>query len=335
MNNVFELYNKISCAFGACGRETNVCNTIKSIAQKYVDDMYTDTLGNLICIKRSNNENKRKFAFSAHMDSIGIVITFIDENGFLRFSNVGGIQIQDFLHTTVIFENGVRGVISHEEKTELSKLNINNLYLDIGAQNKEQAEKLVSIGDFAVFDAPRFEQNDIISGPYIDNRIGCVVLLLSMMKLPQNVNNDIYFIFTVQEEIGLRGASTCAFSINPDIAINIDVTDTGDLPEHKYHMNCYMSKGPAIKIMDNSVLCSEKIRLCLEEAAMLSAIPIQREILQFGGTDTAAFQRSRNGIETGAISIPTRYIHTPNEMCSKQDVLNTSELIINAITQTL
>ena len=141
--------------------------------------------------------------------------------------------------------------------------------------------------------------------------------------------------FTVQEEVGLRGATTAGYALEPDLAIAIDVTDTGDLPEHKYPMACHMGKGPAIKVMDRSVLCSQTVRSALEEAALVAAIPVQREILQFGGTDTAAFQRSRAGVEVGAISIPTRYIHTPNEMCSVNDVIQTSTLLLTAITQTL
>lgn len=338
MNNVFELYKEVASAFGPSGRETKVREVISSIAKKYVDDVYTDTLGNLICRKRppvGSQENVRKIAFAAHMDSIGVVVTYIDDNGFLRFSNIGGIEIQDFFHTQVRFENGIHGIISHEEKTELSKLKINNLYIDIGAKSREQAEEMVSIGDFAVFTSPMFEQNGVISGAYIDDRIGCVALLMTMMKLPQTVNHDLYFVFTVQEEVGLRGATTAAYALEPDIAIAIDVTDTGDLPEHKYPMACHMGKGPAIKVMDRSVLCSQTVRSALEEAALVAAIPVQREILQFGGTDTAAFQRSRAGVEVGAISIPTRYIHTPNEMCSVNDVIQTSNLLLTAITQTL
>lgn len=338
MSNVFEIYKQIGSAFGASGRENQVREVISTIAKKYVDDIQVDTLGNLICRKRppiGSQENVRKIVLTAHMDSIGVVVTYVDDNGFLRFSNIGGIEIQDFLHTQVRFENGVRGVISHEEKVELSKLQINNLYIDIGALNREQAESMVSVGDFAVFDAPMFEQNGVISGAYIDDRIGCTALIMIMAGLPETVKDDLYFVFTVQEEVGLRGATTAAYALEPDIAIAIDVTDTGDLPEHKYPMDCHLGKGPAIKVMDRSVLCSQKIRSALEEASIIRAIPVQREILQFGGTDTSAFQRSRAGVEVGAISIPTRYIHTPNEMCSVNDVAQTADLILTAISQTL
>ena len=194
---------------------------------------------------------------------------------------------------------------------------------------------MVQVGDFAVYEAPTFEQNGVICGPYLDNRIGCVTLLLTMMNLPDTVADELYFVFTAQEEVGLRGAGTAAFAIEPDIAIAVDVTDTGDLPEHKYPMDCYLGKGPAVKVMDHSVLCTPKIRSALEEAGLLAAVPTQREIMQFGGTDTAALQRSRTGVPAGAVSIPTRYIHSPSEMCAVSDVEQAAALLVQAVLHTL
>jgi len=156
-----------------------------------------------------------------------------------------------------------------------------------------------------------------------------------MMNLPDTVADELYFVFTAQEEVGLRGAGTAAFAIEPDIAIAVDVTDTGDLPEHKYPMDCYLGKGPAVKVMDHSVLCTPKIRSALEEAGLLAAVPIQREIMQFGGTDTAALQRSRTGVPAGAVSIPTRYIHSPSEMCAVSDVEQAAALLVQAVLHTL
>lgn len=337
MSQVFELYKTLAGAFGPSGREDAVRDAIASLARGYADEITTDTLGNLICRKKAAaaSENSRKILLAAHMDSLGFVVTFIDDNGFLRFAPVGGLFCGDLLNIQVRFANGTRGVISYEEKTELKDLKLNNLFIDIGAASREQAEQMVQVGDFAVYDAPMFEQNGVICGPYVDNRIGCVTLLLTMMRLTEPLADELYFVFTAQEEVGLRGAGTAAFAIEPDLAIAVDVTDTGDLPEHKYPMDCYLGKGPAVKVMDHSVLCTPKIRSALVEAGLMAAVPVQKDILQFGGTDTAALQRSRTGVPAGAVSIPTRYIHSPSEMCAVSDVEQAAVLLSEALQHTL
>lgn len=339
MSKVFDLYQTLAGAFGPSGREEAVREAIAGIASDYLDEVTTDALGNLICRKKATRDEDagpgRKILFAAHMDSLGIAVTFIDDKGFLRFAPVGGLFRGDLINIQVRFANGTRGVISYEEKIPFKDLQMSNLFVDIGASSREQAEQMVQVGDFAVYEAPMFEQNGVICGPYLDNRIGCVTLLLTMMGLPDTVADELYFVFTAQEEVGLRGAGTAAFAIEPDIAIAVDVTDTGDLPEHKYPMDCYLGKGPAVKVMDHSVLCTPKIRSALEEAGLLAAVPIQREIMQFGGTDTAALQRSRTGVPAGAVSIPTRYIHSPSEMCAVSDVEQAAALLVQAVLHTL
>ncbi|MDR3765770.1 MAG: M20/M25/M40 family metallo-hydrolase [Butyricicoccus sp.] len=336
MSQVFDLYKTLASAFGPSGREAEVREALTKLAQQYVDEISTDALGNLICHKKSSgSETGRKILLAAHMDSLGIVVTFIDDEGFLRFAPVGGLFRGDLINIQVRFANGVRGVISYEEKTAFKDLQMQNLFVDIGASSREEAEQMVQVGDFAVFDAPMFEQNGVICGPYLDNRIGCVTLLLTMAKMPLSVPDDLYFVFTAQEEVGLRGAQTAAFALEPDLAIAVDVTDTGDLPEHKYPMDCHLGKGPAVKVMDHSVLCTPKVRSALEEAGLMAAVPVQKDILQFGGTDTAALQRSRTGVPAGAISIPTRYIHSPSEMCAVRDVEQAAALLAQALLHTL
>lgn len=323
MSKVFDLYKAVGGAFGPSGRETAVREQIAAFAADYIDDIATDALGNLICRKKGTGT---KIMFAAHMDSIGIVATFIDEKGFIRFSQVGGLFKGDLINIQVRFANGVRGVISYEEKTPFKELTMDHLFLDIGAKDREDAEKLVQIGDFAVFDAPQFEQNGALCGPYLDNRIGCVTLLLAMEQMPET-ENDLYFVFTAQEEVGLRGAGAAAFAVEPDIAIAVDVTDTGDLPERKTPMAVDMGKGPAVKVMDRSVICTPAVCAALERAAADCGVHTQREILQFGGTDTSALQKTRAGVPSGAVSIPTRYIHSPSEMCAVSDVEQAAKLL--------
>ena len=323
MSKVFDLWNEVGGAFGPSGREDAVREAIAAIAGEYIDDVTTDALGNLICRKKGSG---KKVLFAAHMDSIGVVATYIDEKGFIRFSQVGGLFKGDLINITVRFANGTRGVISYEEKTPFKDLTLDNLFIDIGAKDRADAEKQVQVGDFAVFEAPRFEQNGVLCGPYLDNRIGCVTLLRAMEQVGET-DNDLYFVFTAQEEVGLRGASAAAFAVQPDVAIAVDVTDTGDLPERKMPMAVDMGKGPTVKVMDRSVICTPAVCAVLEQAAHDCGVATQREILQFGGTDTAALQKARAGVQAGAVSIPTRYIHSPSEMCAVSDVEDAAKLL--------
>ena len=323
MSKVFDLWNEVGGAFGPSGREDAVREAIAAIAGEYIDDITTDALGNLICRKKGSG---KKVLFAAHMDSTGVVATYIDEKGFIRFSQVGGLFKGDLINIVVRFANGTRGVISYEEKTPFKDLTLDNLFIDIGAKDRADAEKQVQVGDFAVFEAPRFEQNGVLCGPYLDNRIGCVTLLRAMEQVGET-DNDLYFVFTAQEEVGLRGAGAAAFAVEPDVAIAVDVTDTGDLPERKTPMAVDMGKGPAIKVMDRSMICTPAVCAALEQAAHDCGIATQREILQCGGTDTAALQKARAGVQAGAVSIPTRYIHSPSEMCAVDDVENAAKLL--------
>ncbi|MBS5164191.1 MAG: M20/M25/M40 family metallo-hydrolase [Butyricicoccus pullicaecorum] len=325
MSKVFEYYSKVGGAFGPSGREDDVREVIGALAADYCDEIQTDTLGNLICHKKGAGENRKKLLFAAHMDTLGVVATCIDEKGFVRFSQVGGLSWTDLINIQVKFANGTHGVISFEEKTPWKDMNLSHLFIDVGARNRESAK--VRVGDFGVFSAPTFEQDGVLCGPYLDNRIGCVALLMAMEQLPETVEDDLYFVFTVQEEVGLRGAGPAAFAIEPDIVVAVDVTDTGDLPEHKYPMDCHMGEGPAIKIMDSSVICSPEVVHALDETAAKLDMQVQHEVLQFGGTDTSMLQKTAMGALAGAVSIPTRYIHSPSEMCSTQDVAQAAKLI--------
>ena len=329
MQDYYHLFTQLNQAFGPSGREQEIRETIQSLAQPYADEIITDTLGNLIVHKKGSG---KKLMLCAHMDSIGVVATYIDEKGFIRFGSIGGLFKGDLINIQVRFQNGTVGVISYEEKTPFKDIALSNLFIDIGAGSRGEAEKRVKVGDFAVFHSPTFQQGDTICGPYLDNRIGCVALL-ETLKNSQNSGNDVYFVFSVQEEVGLRGAGTAAFALEPDYAVAVDVTDTGDLPERKYPMAVTMGKGAAIKVMDHSVICSQQVREQLEEAAKSLNLPVQQEIMEFGGTDTSVIQKSQSGILTGAVSIPTRYIHSPSEMASLQDIDGCVQLLTRWIQE--
>ncbi len=331
--DIFETFRTLSTAFGPSGREHGIAEAITEIIADIVPrigdwDHRTDAMNNLIYHRPGKG---KKVLLAAHMDSIGIVVTHIDDNGFARFAQVGGLMLGDLIDCRVRFANGTRGVISFEEKTEYKNLGFDNLFLDIGAKDKAQAEASIQVGDFAVFDGEPFAQGDIICGPYLDNRIGCLTLIAAMAQMEQT-DCDLYVAFTAQEEVGLRGAQTAAFAVQPDYAIAVDVTDTGDMPERKYPMAVRLGEGPAVKVMDRSVICDNDVKQALYRAAEQTGIPVQREIMEFGGTDTGVIQRTAGGVKAGAVSIPTRYIHSPNEMASISDIRNAAELIAHAVS---
>ncbi len=307
-----ELLKKYVSVPGASGCEKNICEAIKSEIKNYVDEIYTDALGNLIAHKKGNG---KKIMFAAHMDEIGVVVTFIDDNGFLRFSNVGGLYTKELLGRRVIFENGLTGVIYTEKENK--NLQISKMYIDVGMSNKEEAEQKIKIGDTAVFEGSFHENNGRIISKSLDNRAGCFVLT-EAAKLVKT-DNDLYFVFTAQEEVGLRGARTAAFSIVPDLAVAIDVTDTGDTPNCE-EMAVKLGGGACIKVMDRSVICDSEIRTALIELAKKNGIPYQLEIMTEGGTDAGVIHLTKEGVKTGGISIPTRYIHSPSEVADVKDI---------------
>lgn len=322
-----ELIKNLTEIYGPSGREDKVRMLIKSEIKKFCKDLTTDALGNLIAhIPAKRGKNPKKLMFCAHMDEIGLIVKHIDKQGFLRFASVGGIFPEKILHQRVIFENGVTGVIGVETKLETPKPpTIDNFYIDIGANSQTQAKKMVQIGEIASF----YQQAEIINNKIfakaLDDRIGCYCLVETIKKLRKN-NLDLYFVFSTQEEVGLRGARTSAFSINPDYAIAVDVTGTGDTPESP-QMAVGIGKGVAIKIKDSAFITNLFIKDKLITYSQNFKIPYQLEILERGTTDAAVIQLIKEGVLSGVLSIPTRYIHSPNEMCDLNDVSETINLL--------
>ncbi len=315
-----ELLKKLSLFYAPSGREKKLSEFIKKEISGFADEVYTDSLGNLIARKKGTG---KRIMLSAHMDEIGVVVTYIDDNGFLRFADVGGLYTKYLAGRRVIFENGTEGVVFTEPKNDKNALL--NMYIDIGAKNKEEAEKIVTVGDMAVFCGDYTEQNGTIIGKALDDRAGCFALIEALKQIKSE--NDLYFVFTVQEEVGLRGARTAAFGIEPEFALAVDVTDSGDTPKND-KISVKLGKGAAIKVMDYSVICDRAVREALVSLAEKNAIKYQLEVMTEGGTDAGVIHFSRGGVKTGGISIPTRYIHSPSEMISKDDL----EAVIRLIT---
>ena len=317
-----ELLKKLTTAISPSGREDEIREIIKSEVQGYCDEIYTDALGNLICHKKGNG---KKLMLAAHMDEIGFVVTYIEDNGFLRFSNVGGINLTNIIENTVQFTNGVIGKISYESKEKVSELAFDKMFIDIGATSKEDAEKLVQIGDFAGF-TPSFNLmgNRIVSKT-LDDRAGCWALIKALKEV-KDCPNDLYAVFTVQEEVGTRGSKTATAGILPDMAIAIDVSFTGDTP-NCYESNLNLGQGPAVKIKDVSFIINESVKNILIDSAKNTSIPYQLEAASRGGTDAGSMQLTGSGCAAGTVSIPTRYIHSATEMVDKTDLENTVKLM--------
>jgi putative aminopeptidase FrvX len=311
-----DLLKKLTQCFGPSGNEEEIREFIKNEIKNNVDDIKTDALGNLIARKKGPG---KRIMFAAHMDEIGLIATFIDKNGFIRFSAIGGIMPFRILYQKVSFKNGTVGIVSYEEKLEkIADLTLEKMYIDIGAKSREQAEEKVNIGDAACFMKNFNIEFDTVSSKALDNRIGCYILIETIKSLTDN-HNDLYFVFTVQEELGLRGAGTSAYSINPDYAIAVDITGTGDTPESKL-LALELGKGPAIKVKDSSIIAHPVIKNLMIEEAKNNNLPYQLEVLEQGGTDSGAIHITRGGVPSGVLSIPIRYIHTSVEKADINDI---------------
>lgn len=324
-----DLIKRLTEEYGPSGFESKVNEIIKQEIAPYVDEVKYDKLGSLIAVKKGSGA---KVMLAAHSDEIGLIITHIDKDGFLRFDTVGGVAIFRLTGMRVVFKDGLVGVIN-AEKGDPATAGVDKLFIDIGVSSKESAESKVSVGDFAVFRQDFVDLGDRIVAKAFDDRIGCAVLVETAKQL-KNSPNEIYFVFTVQEELGLRGATASAYSVDPDIGIAVDVTRTGDTPESPI-MDVSLGKGPAIKVKDSGIIANPKVRDLLVKTAKEQNIPYQLEVLIGGATDASSIERTRGGVPSGVISIPTRYVHSPSEMVDMNDVENSIKLLTAVLEKDL
>ena len=312
---LLEILEALNETHGPSGDEGGVREKIAELARPYADEMITDTLGNLIVHKKGDGP---RVMLAAHMDSIGFIVTHIEKEGFLRVGKLGGISPKEAAYASVRFKNGVRGVFVPEEKADFGKLKLDECFIDIGVENEEEAKKLVQVGDTCVYDGPIRVQGSRVTGPYLDDRIACAVLLCALERIEKPAC-DLCQVFSVQEVVGLRGAKTAAWQVEPEVGIAVDVTDVDDTPGSERCGTTRLGKGAAVKVMDSSIICHPEVVARLEELARREEIPFQRDIMRGGGTDAGAIHTTRLGVRTGGISIPCRYIHTPAETASLQD----------------
>jgi endoglucanase len=292
-------------------------------------DARVDALGSLI-VHRKGSAGGRRVMVAAHMDEIGIVVTHVDKQGFLRFGSVGGVQLLPLMGGRVRFANGTPGMIGLEKLEDATRVpQMDKFYIDVGASGPDQCP--VRVGDIACFDRPCEELGGRIVAKAMDDRIGCAVLLQTLKEITASPH-ELFFVFTVQEEVGLRGAATSGFGVEPEIALAVDVTLTGDTPECP-PMAVSLGAGPAIKIKDSGMLSHAGVKDWLIRTAEEAALPFQREVLIRGTTDATAIQVSRAGVPAGCVSIPTRYTHTPSEMVDFGDVQASVQLLKSALTK--
>ena len=320
---LLELIQTLNAAHGPSGDEGGIREKLAELARPLADEISTDTMGNLIVRKLGSGP---RVMLCAHMDSIGFIVTHVEENGFLRVGRLGGISPKEAAYTPVRFAGGARGVIVPEEKADFGKLKLDECYVDIGAKDRETALKSVAVGDTMIYDSPCFTNQGKVVSPYLDNRISCAILLKVLEEM-ELCPNDLYVVFTVQEEVGLRGAKPAAWAVDPDYAVVVDVTDVDDTPGSEKCGTVQLGKGPAIKIMDSSVICHPDMIQKLESQAKTLDMPTQRDIMRAGGTDAGVMHTTRIGVRTGGVSVPCRYIHTPVEMADLQDAQDCVKLL--------
>jgi putative aminopeptidase FrvX len=331
-----ELIRRLTEEYGPSGSEGKVAEIIKEEIAPFVDEVKSDKMGSLVATKKGAGA---RAMLAAHMDEIGLIVTHVDEKGFLRFSAVGGVSSFRLSGLRVSFSDGQVGVIDLEKVDDPARARMDKMFIDIGAASKEEAESKVSIGDFAVFRQDFVDLGDRVIAKAMDDRIGCAILIETAKRLYGRTQgsllpNEIYFVFTVQEEVGCRGAGTSAYAIEPDLGIAVDVTRTGDTPEAAT-MEVALGNGAAIKVKDSGVIAHPKVRSYLVQTAREFDIPYQLEVLEAGGTDAGPVQRSRGGVPAGVISIPTRHLHSPSEMVDMGDVEACVKLLTAAMEKNL
>ncbi|MEQ9297192.1 MAG: M42 family metallopeptidase [Cyclobacteriaceae bacterium] len=319
---------------GAPGFEKKIRDFIIKEVTPLVDELKVDNLGNIITIKRGKDSSKRAMV-AAHMDEIGFIVTHIDDSGFVRFHTLGGFDPKTLTAQRVIIHGkkdvvGVMGskpihVMSAEERAKIAK--VSDYFIDLGLP-KEQVEKLIAIGDPITRQRELIEMGECVNCKSIDNRVSVFILLETLRKLKETPY-DVYGVFTVQEEVGLRGASVAAHSINPDFGFGLDTTIAFDLPGAQPHeMITKLGEGTAIKIMDASAISDYRMVDFMKKTADKNEISWQPEILTAGGTDTASLQqRGKDGSISGAVSIPTRHLHQVIEMAHKSDIQGSIDLL--------
>lgn len=327
-----ELLQQLSEAYGVCGAEKEVRLLIRDLIAEHVDEWRVDTMGNLLAVKRGSGASDLRVLVDAHMDEVGLMVTDIDSNGALKFAAVGGFDDRALLGKVVaVGPDKLTGVIGAKPIHLLKGNHRNNVVkrddmrIDIGAKNKDAAKGKVNVGDYVAFVTEYAEWERTAVGKAFDNRAGCAALIELLRKEPYPF--DLHAAFTVQEEIGLRGAQIAAYAVQPDVAFVLESTPAYDLPtEEDVSANVVLGKGPSVYVMDARTIQSPRLVSHITRTAAAHDIPYQIRQPGGGGTNTAAFQRNSGGVPSATIAVPGRYAHTPVMMINLDDYDNVIRL---------
>jgi len=321
-----QLLKTLTEAFAPSGYEDAVRGIILKEVKPLADDVRVDALGNIIAHKKPTKASKtsRRVMLAAHMDEIGVIASHIDKKGFVRFTNVGGTFGRYTLGARVCFLNGISGVVGYDRLEQIDNwLPITKMYIDVGATSRDNCP--VKVGDIAAFERSFLEMGDRLVAKSLDDRAG-VAVLIETLRAIKSTPNDLYFVFTTQEEVGTRGAGVATFGVDPEIGIAVDTTPTGDTPA-SLKMVMELGKGPCVKFRDVGMISDPRVVDWMIQSAEKAKIPYQREVLLIGSTDAQQIQISRAGVMTGALSIPCRYTHSASEMVDMNDLENSTRLL--------
>ena len=318
------------CALdGTSGDESAVRDYI--ISHIKADEVKVDNLGNILVFKRGRKAGNKKIMFAAHMDEVGFMVTDITDDGFLRFGAVGGIDPRVVLGRALRFKNGTRGIVGtkavHQQSADERKKapDFDNMMIDIGVSSRKAAEKLVQLGDCAVFDSDSFYfGNGFVKSKAIDDRAGCLIMMDMINGYPEY---DAWYAFTVQEEVGTRGAKAAAYTIAPDIAVVLETTTACDIAGTSGDKRvCELGKGCVVSFMDRATVYDRELYELARHIADNNGIANQTKTMIAGGNDSSAIHVSRGGIRTCALSVPCRYLHSPACVINESDYVATTGL---------
>lgn len=323
------LIQKLVEAVGPSGYEDEVRALVIAEIGSTADDVRVDPLGNVIARKGSKGKGGARVMLSAHMDEIGVIATHVDVNGFVRFTTIGGVRPHTLIGGRVRFVKGARGVINMEKlENSMTLPMFDKMFIDVGATNRDNCP--VKVGDIAVFDRPFMDLGDRLVSKAMDDRVS-VAVQIEVLRQLKKTPHEVHFVFSTQEEVGLRGATAAAYGVDPEIGISVDVTGVGDTPRCAT-MEVSLGKGPTVKVRDSGMLSDPRLVRSLVDTAEKANIPYQLEVLEAGSTDARVIQLTRAGVPVSCISIPTRYIHSPSEMVDYRDVQNAVKLLVAVLS---
>ena len=303
------------------GYEDRLRDAVRDEVEPLAEEVKKDALGNLLVRFHAPDQDASKLMLVAHLDEIGLIATHIDKNGYVRFTNMGGVYPHYLLGGRVRFLDGTRGVVDADGGGRRKKVPaISEMYIDVGASDSQSCS--VKVGDVAIFERSWLDLGDRVVSKALDDRVGVAILIETLRSIasdPRGIQHELWFVFSAQEEVRLRGAGPAAFQVKPDIALAVDVTRTGDTPQGQ-KMEVALGSGPAVKIRDQRMLSHPGVVEWMLSVARDKDISIQREVLKRGTTDASSIQITGEGVPSGCLSIPCRYVHSPSEMVDWGDV---------------